>query len=551
LAPLHLKASEWYEENALVAEAVRHALSAGDHERAARLMESGVGQTWYRGEVVTLLGWLRKLPEEAMRRRPLLLVWYAAALMLVGRLEGVESLLREAEGAVGAAGVAQGEDDPQHVLATAAAVRSMHARLQGDPRCAIEHARRALVLLPADNLDPRPFAAITLAQAFEAAGDLEAASAAFAEAGALGRAAGHDYVALSAMASLAHLQLARGRLREADGVLRRALGFAAERGSGLLPAVGSVRIGMGELLYEWDELDAAARHLAEGVELAGRTGDFEILMWGHIALSQVRRAQGDAEGALAAAREAERVAQGSGTDHAIVDAATWRARLHLMSGDLTAAAFEQERAAGVGEVRPYSRTLERITLARLLLARNQPGEALRLLARLRASAQTAGRTIVMLALQALALRAKGEKERAVSTLAEALALAEPEGYVRTFVDEGSEMAELLSGVLEAQQRGRLDSPSRVPAHYLRKLLAALERDASGAALPAAELPEPLSDREREVLQLIAAGKTNRRIASELFVSVGTVKTHINNLYRKLDAHSRTQAVARARELDLI
>ena len=556
LGTLQLRASEWYEENALVVEAVRHALSAGDHERAARLMERGIGQTWYRGEVVTLLGWLRKLPDETMCRRPLLLVWYAAALILVGRLDAVESLLREADRVLGEGPGEEprlGEDgtDHEHLLATTAAVWSMHARLQGAPKGAIEHARRALALLPEDNLNPRPFAAITLAQAYEAAGDLEAAIAAFAEAGALGRAAGHDYVALSAMASQAHLQLARGRLREANGVLRRTLGFAAERGAELLPAMGSVRIGMGELLYEWDDLGAAARHLTEGVELTGRTGDFEILMWGHIALSRVRLARGEVDGALAVAWEAERVAQNSGTGHAIVDAAVWKARLHLARGDLAAASSEQERAAGVGEVRRYSRELERIILARLLVARNQPGEALRLLAQLHETAETAARTIAVLALQALALQAKGDIERAASTLTEALVLAEPEGYVRTFVDEGPPMAELLSGVLRAQQRGRPDSPGRVPAYYLRRLLAALERDTSGAGLPAAGLPEPLSERELEVLQLIASGKSNRRIASELFVSVGTVKTHVNNLYRKLDAHSRTQALARARELKLL
>jgi LuxR family transcriptional regulator, maltose regulon positive regulatory protein len=151
----------------------------------------------------------------------------------------------------------------------------------------------------------------------------------------------------------------------------------------------------------------------------------------------------------------------------------------------------------------------------------------------------------------LALRARGEKSRAMDVMGQALALGEPEGYVRTFVDEGPPMAELLPEVLEAQQRGRLDSLRRVPAHYLRKLLATLERDASSTAQPATELPESLSERELEVLELIAAGKTNRRIASDLFVSVGTVKTHINNVYRKLDAHSRTQALARARELNLI
>jgi LuxR family maltose regulon positive regulatory protein len=139
----------------------------------------------------------------------------------------------------------------------------------------------------------------------------------------------------------------------------------------------------------------------------------------------------------------------------------------------------------------------------------------------------------------------------VSTLAEALALAAPEGYVRTFIDEGQPMAEILSGVLEARHRGHPDSLPRVPAHYIRKLLAALKQDDAGARLPAKRLPEALSGRELEVLQLVASGKSNRRIASELFVSVGTVKTHINNLYRKLDAHSRTQAVARARELNLI
>lgn len=136
-----------------------------------------------------------------------------------------------------------------------------------------------------------------------------------------------------------------------------------------------------------------------------------------------------------------------------------------------------------------------------------------------------GRKIEILTFQALALRAEGEKERAANTLAQALGLAEPEGYVRTFVDEGPPMAELLSRVLEEQQRRRPDPP--VPAHYLRKLLAAIERDASDTAPPDTSLPEPLSEREREVLQLIAAGKSNRTIASDLFVSVGTVKTHIN------------------------
>lgn len=562
LATLHLRASGWCEENALLPEAIRHALSAGDHERAARLVEQGVGQTWYRGEVVTLLGWLRKLPEEAMRRRPLLLVWYAAALMLVGRLDGVKSLLREAEVVVSVAGDGRGEErlpgadevDPQHVLATAAAVRSLHARLQGDPPGAIEHAQRALSLLPEDNLNPRPFAALCLAEAYRAADNLEAANATFAETAELGRAAGHDYIALTAMGSLVYLWMARGRLHEADDVLRRALGFAAERGAGLMPAMGRLRIGLGELLYERDELAASERELSRGMELAERAGELEILVRGKVDLSRARRARGDTDGALDLAHKAERLARDSGAPQAIVSAALWRARLHLTRVELRAAASDLERASSVSDVSRSMRRSERTSLARLLIAQEDYDEALQLLGRLREAAETADRSgdlIGILTLQALALRAKDEKIQALEIVGKALALGEPEGHVRTFIDEGPAMAVLLSEALEARQRRRLDSANEVPVHYFRKLMAALEREATGAALPAAGLPEPLSEREIEVLQLIAVGKTNRRIATELFVSMGTVKTHVNNAYRKLDAHSRTRAVARARELKLL
>jgi LuxR family maltose regulon positive regulatory protein len=225
-----------------------------------------------------------------------------------------------------------------------------------------------------------------------------------------------------------------------------------------------------------------------------------------------------------------------------------------MRDEPQAAASDLERASGVSDVPRPTRESERISLARLLIAREDYDEALQLLDRLSETAQAAdrrGNAIEILMLQALALRARNEKIWAMDVMGQALALGEPEGYVRTFVDEGPAMVVLLSETLGARQRGRLDSANNVPVHYFRKLIAALEQDATSTALPAARSPEPLSERELEVLQLIAAGTSNRRIATELFVSVGTVKTHINNVYRKLDAHSRTQAVARARELNLI
>jgi LuxR family transcriptional regulator, maltose regulon positive regulatory protein len=159
--------------------------------------------------------------------------------------------------------------------------------------------------------------------------------------------------------------------------------------------------------------------------------------------------------------------------------------------------------------------------------------------------------IEILALQALALWARGKKEQAVGALTRALALAEPEGYIRTFVDEGGAMANLLSMTLEARQRGHLDAVGQVSISYLAKLLATLAQEGASAPVADERLPEPLSEREMEVLALIAAGNSNEEIANKLFVSVTTVKTHINNLYRKLGTRRRTQAVAQAREMSLL
>jgi LuxR family maltose regulon positive regulatory protein len=356
------------------------------------------------------------------------------------------------------------------------------------------------------------------------------------------------------MGHQAELQMARGRLREAGVILRRALQLATERGGASVHATGEVHVAIGLLSYEWNDLDSAVHQLKEGMELARRISRFDVLVDGYIALSRVQQARGDVEGALEAAREADRLAHRAGVGEEIVKATVWKARLHLTLDDLVAAAFEQNRATGVsGGVSPSVRETERIGLVRLRVARGEHDEALALLYQLREAAEAAGKTgkaIEILALEAVALRAKGEKEHAVSTLAQALTLAEPEGYVRTFIDEGSPMAALLSEVLEAQQRERL-APN-VPAYYLRKLLAVLEHDDSSVTtLAGVELREPMSERELEVLALLAAGKSNRQIASELFVALSTVKTHIKNIYGKLGVHSRIQAVSRARDLGLL
>src|SRR5215217_8194478 len=547
---LHLRASGWYEGNGHLAEAIEHALSAPDHERAARMIEEGVEGAVEHGEGTTALRWLEALPTEAKRLRPRLFVENAVALLITGRPDDAEPLLKEAELAAEVDG-----EDGRFLLGFASAVRSWLARLRGDAPEAVELARRALALLPDREAPVCNYAAVRLGDALRAVGDLAAAGEAYAEAAEIGWVARHAYGRLAGVVMHARVRAEQGRLREADEAFRSALRLLTEEGFELSPAAGVVHIGMGALLYERNELDGAERALERGAELAERTGDVSTLVWAYVTLSRNKRARGDEGGALERARQAERVARDSDADLQIAIALAWMTRLLLARGEFAeAVALEQERAAQAKNAADAARVVDRLTSARLLHAQGRHREALALLEELGETAEAAGRTgdlIEILALQALALWAGSKKERAVSTLAEAFALSAPEGFVRTFVDEGQPMAEILSGVLEAQHRGRPDSPPRVPAHHLRKLLVALERDYSSATLPVADLPEPLTERELEVLRLIASGKSNRRIATELFISVGTVKTHLNNLYRKLGAHSRTQALARARELKLL
>jgi LuxR family maltose regulon positive regulatory protein len=547
---LHLRASCWYEDNGHLPEAVGHALSAPDHDLAARLIEEGVEGAVERGEGTTALRWLEALPTEAKRLRPRLFVEHAVALVITGRPDDAEPLLKEAERAAEADG-----EDGRFLLGFASAVRSWRARLRGNAPEAVELARRGLSLLPDEEVHVRNYTAVRLGDALRTVGDLTAADEAYAEAAEIGRAAHHAYGRLAGIVMHARVRAEQGRLREADEEFRRALRLLTEEGFELSPAAGIVHIGMGALLYERDDLDGAERPLERGMELAERTGDVSTLVWAYVTISRNKQARGEKEGALQRARQAERVARDYGADLQIAIALGWMTKLLLDRGDLTEAlAFEQERAANAAAAADAALVVDRLTSARLLHAQGRHREALPLLGELGKTAEAAGRTgnlIEILALQALALWAGSKKVRAVSALAQALTLAEPEGYVRTIVDEGPQMATLLSEVLGAKQRGRTDLLRCVSAHYLKKLLAALERDAASAASPAAGLPEPLSERELEVLRLIASGKSNRRIASELFVSVGTVKTHINHLYRKLDAHSRTQALARARELNLL
>src|ERR671917_132547 len=558
---LHCRAAEWYERNGWTTEAVEHALAAGDIQRAAHLVEYNALALVLRSEGATMDRWLSALPPGLVRARPRLSLARAIWALISGRLDEVEPLLTDAERALGSADqpheppVVKATGGLANVPGTVAQLRAELARQRGDADRAIQFAQRALAYASEGDRYLRYLSRWNLAVATLMQGRVGEAEDALVDLVHDPWATGpNHYFAVRASYTLGQAQRGQGRLGAALQTYRQGLELTAEAGRPQLPTAGVAHVGLAEILRERNELDAALEHATEGVMLCQRLGYAQQLVTRLTVLTWIRQARGDVAGALEAPEEAERLVP---NPNLLVDinfpVAVQRARLLLAQGKVDAAArWAAERGLSVEDKPSYLREREHLVLARVLLAQDNLDQALRLLKGLREEAQAMGRSgsvIEILALQSLALRKKGEKVRAVSTLAQALSLAEPEVYVRTFADEGPPMAALLSEVLETQRRGRL-APD-VPAYYLRKLSAALERDASRTATLGSELAEPLSEREREVLMLVAAGKTNQEIAKELFVALSTVKTHIKNIYGKLDARNRTQALARARELRLL
>jgi ATP/maltotriose-dependent transcriptional regulator MalT len=558
---LHRRAAAWYDSNGWTSEAVEHALAAEDIERAAQLVEHNALTLVLRGEGATMDRWLSALPRGLVRARPRLSLARAIWALIGGRFDEVEALLTDAERALATADqpheppVDEATSGLANVPGTVVQLRAELARQRGDADGAIQFAQHALAYAGEGDRYLRYLSRWNLAAATLMQGRLGEAENMLAELARDPWATGPNrFFAVRASYALGQAQRGQGHLSAALQTCQHALELAAEAGRPPLPESGVAHVGLAEILRERNELDAALEHATEGVALCRRLGYAQQLVTSLSVLAWIRHARDDVAGALEAIEEAERVLP---NPILLVDmffpVGVLRARLLLARGKVDAAArWCDERGLGVEDEPSYLREREHLVLARVLLAQDKPDQALRLLERLREEAQAAGRSgsvIAILALQSLALREKGKGEPAVSILTRALALAEPEGYVRTFADEGPPMAAVLSEVLETQRRGRL--APEVPTYYLRRLLAAIDLDPSCAATPASGLPESLSEREMEVLALITAGKSNRQIAKDLFVALSTVKTHVNNIHRKLDVRNRTQAVSRARELGLL
>jgi LuxR family maltose regulon positive regulatory protein len=564
---LHRAAASWHKEHGLADDAVRHAVAAGEMNWAARLTEQHFDALFYlRGEEATMQRWLAMLPAELIRSRPRLLLAQAALADASGHAEAVAGLLDDAESASAAAA-----DEPfepsagkaasllLNVPATIKVFRAYVAENDGDAEGA--HALASLALAETREgermLDFIARGHLAMAELLR--GRLAEAERGFASSIAEWHAAGRPTLIAWGGYHLGQVQLAQGRLDAAAGTYRQVLEVNAPPGRPAGPAAGIAYVGLAEVAYQRNELDAALRHVTEGIALCRQFTYTPPLATGLVTLAWIRQAAGDTAGAMAAVGEAERVAPGPAVASPLNPVPAQRARLLLAQGDVAASArWAQQRGLGASDEPGYSREPEYLVLARVLLGQDLPGQALALLERLRAAAVAQGRTrsiIEIQALQALALAGGGETAGAVAALAGALTLACPQGYVAVFADEGPPMAALL-GRLIAAQKAEQAVAGGVPLGCLARLLRAfdgthdLPRPGRGAAAVPG-LVEPLTGRELDVLRLLAAGNPNQAIAGELVVTLDTVKKHVSHVLDKLGAANRTEAVARARELGLI
>lgn len=543
LAFLHRRASEWYEVNGLITEAVSHALASGDIERVASLVEGNALAMMDHGDLSTLAGWLDALPDEVVRARPWLCVAHAWVLVYAGQLEPIEPLLQDA---------IKGTAADRRVAGHVAAIRAYAAFLRWDePRNAVTLAREAQERLSEADAAVRGFTAMILGIALYESGDFEAAAQVFAEGVTTSKKAGDHHIAVNILCELAILQGVQGQLHKAAATCREALQLAdryvGRRGQ-RLPIAGYAHLRLSVVLREWNDLEAALYHARKGLQLSQQWGQAEILILGYGCLGRVLQAVGEAEGALDTIQQAQHIASDLSPWYSAYVTA-WEALVRLTIGDVAAAArWAQEYGLRIHHEPSLSYEFMNRALARVLIAQGRSDEALQLLDRLLKVTEAVGamgRAIEILVLQALARQAQGEHDQALTALERALTLAEPEGYVRTFIDEGEPMGQLLR---QAAARG-------IALTYVSRLLAELERDmrerrrATASAL--SSLVEPLSERELEVLRLLTAHLSSTEIAGELFISVNTVRTHIKSIYGKLNVHSRKDAVQRAQELGLL
>jgi LuxR family maltose regulon positive regulatory protein len=558
ISNLHLLASGWYEEHDEIIEAVDHAILGGGHSRAAQFIEQWAEDIFKQFKLSTLVKWVQTLPKNIIESRPVLNMIYAWALLALGQLKETEDCLQEIENTI-TSKISEMSSQTLEILDPNArgalleilTVRSVIAINRFDIPTTLNLCQMIEPWL-IDNEQPHLFnpalslrtvVLFNLGLAHEFSGDSDAAESAFQEAVTLSIKQENIHIVPMAISHLGQLQVLQGRLHQAKITYEQALNSAAKITGKHSPLAGIAEIGLGNLYYEWNELDQSYHHHTNGIELGKQWNHSEILLTGYFGLALLEKAHGNFEEAFALLQELEVFLNDNQGQMFLPVVHAFRARLWICQGNLSDA-NQWLKAANLqlDGTLTYLQESDYITYARLLIARKQWDDAEGLISRLLEFADSGKRntrTIELLLLQSLVQQGKGQSPQAEATLARALKIATPEGYIRTFLDEGSALASLLYQLVA-------NGTSLSYAGDILRAFGTQEIESQEKEVSQSDLIEPLSDREVEVLQCLAGGLSNREIALKLTISLSTVKTHTRNIYGKLGVTSRTQAIAQAR-----
>ena len=544
IAELHIHASDWYENNDLMLEAFHHAAAANDIERSVRLIESRKMPLHLRGVATAILGWLESLPKTLLDARPTLWWKQAAMLLIIGQPMDVEEKLQAIEAALASTGLpgAGMDESSRDLVGKIAAARANVAQAQAQPETTLVQARRALEYLHPNDLNNRSMAIRSMGFAYYLQEDLAAAGRAYAEALSLGQESGDIINILMASIRLGQIQEEKNQLHLAAETYRRVLqridGYSS-------PNAPVAYLGLARIFYEWNDLDAAGQYGEQSLQLARQYDQvLDRLILSELFLCRLKLARGDMSGAAHILSQAEQTAGRKNYTFRVPDIAAARVMIHLHQANLDAA-FQLARQNDLP-----------LFQARVLIALNKPAEALAVLEPLRHEVEAKGLPnwlLIVMAVKSVAHHAHGDTDKAMHLLGDALALAEPDGFIRLFVDEGEPMRLLILDFrlwIEKQAH-----ESHKPIEYVDKLLAAFAQTVPVPQLKASnqksDIIEPLSERELEVLKLLRTELSGPEIAQQLIVSLHTLRTHTNNIYNKLGVNNRRAAVRRAEELDLL
>ncbi len=522
----HLRASRWYETQGFYPDAVQHALVAREWNRARGLLLDVSEKMIKRGEIVTLLGWFAQFPDVVLRADPELSLDYVWALILTGQNELAESLL---------AHVGEITRDIPQFHGSLTSAQAFLARAYGDIPATIELSERALELIPDSDISTRGILAVNLGIAYWHTGQMDQAAQALVDAQKAAQQTGNAYALLSALIFFARIQAVRGNLEQAAQMLEQAI----ERGKEA-PIIGLAHLDLGALYYEWNDLPTCQEHMLQAKMINELCGNIEFQVAGYMLLARIENALGQ----VAAVREAfgkiqELEQTGEVPNPTLNRIISLQVEMALKQGDLLSARQLASQLEDDVDAHPFYRYLG-LTQERLLIAQ---GDKMAAWQRLRAKTETAdkaGWIYGSIALRILQSIAAEDEETGLQNLVEALERSQTEGYLRAYADHGQV---LVPKLMQAAQRG-------VYPEYIGRIMTAVRQESDREAY-AMQLVEPLSEREIEVLRLVSAGLSNREIAGQLYLSPGTIKTHVHNICGKLGVANRTQAVTYARDLKII